>query len=1177
MLLTTRLDAVGVRDRHMTSPNCRSERPFRLRTIRAGIVVVLLALGMVSHALTQVLSLSRVDQDPALAAGQTPGRWYVDRYAPHAFERAVVNGGNRLRQAIGTAEAALSRPAAHQSAFYNTQGRKFDLGLPAGTAITADLFIPASWRTNHRRADLWATMGNDSGGVTDYPIIGFANTTGTQPMWRVWVSDAWVALPDPPGFTYDAWYTLKIELTASEVRYSINGQTVYVATRGTSTRILNMILQAYNFGDPSLPADQYALESYDVYWDNIGSISRVHNLTRDSYHVTIQDGVNAAAASDTLAVAAGTFPEQVFLPRPITLIGPGAGIDPSSGIRPPEAIITSPVSDTLGAALVTVAASAVTLDGLMLDGDNAAINGGALLGGADVNAAYGITNDTTSFPAVARITVTHCIIRNIARVGVRFRTTGASAPASSGSNIADNLIENIPSSSLEGTGIWISYNFYAAVTRNVVRGVYRGILSSHFYNPGSPSVIDGNIIEAVETGIWHNLYRQRVASVRLPVFVSTHNNVEPYGGSAGVIAFKVTSIFDTVGVRLTDNRAYGVHTGIQIWNCPTADSIRLNRDTIDNYTGDGLRLQNVDPTFGPGGDVRVRVDRCSIIGLSAASGSVGVLLRDEAPATSSLGIALHDLTEIDQGADGIVIEGAHATIDPSGVEFSGLASSYIRLRPNAVGAYPHGTIDATQTRFEGSTASGLSDSELLFIERGIVHGVDIDGYAFVRVKPGWVFVTPAVGNLQRGIGVSSPGDRIRVFGGTYQENIVVPATLPGVVLMGDNAGIVNGSRLPGTVIRGSVALLSDRAVLNGFDIDGGGAYGGDTVGVWMNGGATGQQVRATLLSGPGVGIRRGILTGYDADSVIIDGNTFSGWTTGVYLNPTHAPRGIRLTQNTLRANIVGVGSDGINNILLRRNAFVTNQVEGWGYSDVSSRGGQSLQADSNTFAGNGIGVRNYTDDAHPDTIHAENNDWGSVYGPRDPVGTIEVPEDPIPSVLQMKNMLPAGALGDSVGERVMYFPWLGRSVAVVESPLRTGWNLISTGRRPFTTDPAVIFPGTAAAVFGFDPLTQNTEAVTRLVPEHGYWVKVDSSTMSSVAGARVDSLVVTMSNPGWVIVGSLTDSVAISSIRSEPADAITGPIFRYNRTSQVYEPATSVTPGEGYWVKIDKPCVLRIR
>ena len=56
-------------------------------------------------------------------------------------------------------------------------------------------------------------------------------------------------------------------------------------------------------------------------------------------------------------------------------------------------------------------------------------------------------------------------------------------------------------------------------------------------------------------------------------------------------------------------------------------------------------------------------------------------------------------------------------------------------------------------------------------------------------------------------------------------------------------------------------------------------------------------------------------------------------------------------------------------------------------------------------------------------LDATNNWWGTANGPEDPVGTIEVPTSPTPALDDMLNAAPAGALGTSVSEKVIYFPF----------------------------------------------------------------------------------------------------------------------------------------------------------
>lgn len=219
-----------------------------------------------------------------LSANQTPGAWYPDRFPPDAFESAMFDGDDRLHHGISVNDSAANRPGQFSSAFYNTQGRKYDTYIEIGQTWSIDLYIPSGWASDVRRADLWATTRDAVGNISGFPILGFTsndpaddvnpNPSNPTPRFRVFVQDTdqnagngyqpgWVDLGLPGGFSYDRWWTLETELTASTYEFRVYddlGNLVLSYSDGTtfdSIRTSDLIVQAYNFG-----------ESYDVYWDN---------------------------------------------------------------------------------------------------------------------------------------------------------------------------------------------------------------------------------------------------------------------------------------------------------------------------------------------------------------------------------------------------------------------------------------------------------------------------------------------------------------------------------------------------------------------------------------------------------------------------------------------------------------------------------------------------------------------------------------------------------------------------------------------------------------------------------------------------------------------------------------------------------------------------------------------
>jgi MYXO-CTERM domain-containing protein len=204
------------------------------------------------------------DVSPTLGAAQAPGVWYTDRYAPAGFQSAFFDGDNRLQHQIAAADGANSRPGSFSGAFYNTQGRKYD--LPSGSTFLAiDLYVPADWASTERRmAGVWGTAFNALDAVSAYPILEFTSDSAS-PRFRGYNTNdgSWIDLGLPSGFSYDAWYTLQIEFTGGQFIYSVGDVSGSVVDLNSSVSIGNTILQGHNTTDGV---------SYDIYWDNLTTV-----------------------------------------------------------------------------------------------------------------------------------------------------------------------------------------------------------------------------------------------------------------------------------------------------------------------------------------------------------------------------------------------------------------------------------------------------------------------------------------------------------------------------------------------------------------------------------------------------------------------------------------------------------------------------------------------------------------------------------------------------------------------------------------------------------------------------------------------------------------------------------------------------------------------------------------
>jgi len=201
-----------------------------------------------------------------LSPTQAPNVWYTDRYPPAIFASGQ-NGGGRtgvLQQNINAED--FDRDPPFDSAFYNTQGRKYDLA-PGTQGLVIELYVPSSWdalnQIDGRLASFWATGFNDANIVTDFfPIIEF-NTSRPglgDNGFRVWDSNTgWFNVGGFSGF--NQWYQLGFVLEGGQEHFFVNGSPVGSVNDPLTTQLGNVILQGYNSGN-----------SYNISWDNLSVV-----------------------------------------------------------------------------------------------------------------------------------------------------------------------------------------------------------------------------------------------------------------------------------------------------------------------------------------------------------------------------------------------------------------------------------------------------------------------------------------------------------------------------------------------------------------------------------------------------------------------------------------------------------------------------------------------------------------------------------------------------------------------------------------------------------------------------------------------------------------------------------------------------------------------------------------
>jgi uncharacterized repeat protein (TIGR01451 family) len=226
---------------------------------------------------------------------------------------------------------------------------------------------------------------------------------------------------------------------------------------------------------------------------------------------------------DSIHAAAGIYAENttpgdnLTIGKPVAIEGAQVGMDARTrNVGDGNETILVPALQDLGltlgslgdVAVVQINSSGVSLDGLIIDGDNPGITSPVTLNGTNPDADSGI------FAAGSGITVQNVTIRNVGGAGVLAQNDSAGGDNA----FQHDRFTNITNPSTWGIGIYAGYNFYAQICDNLMDQVRVGIQTENnsAANPGTQApVVQRNEIHTSRTGLFHNLFYQSASTYTL--------------------------------------------------------------------------------------------------------------------------------------------------------------------------------------------------------------------------------------------------------------------------------------------------------------------------------------------------------------------------------------------------------------------------------------------------------------------------------------------------------------------------------------------------------------------------------------------------------------------------------------------------------------------------------------
>ena len=155
---------------------------------------------------------------------------------------------------------------------------------------------------------------------------------------------------------------------------------------------------------------------------------------------------------------------------------------------------------------------------------------------------------------------------------------------------------------------------------------------------------------------------------------------------------------------------------------------------------------------------------------------------------------------------------------------------------------------------------------------------------------------------------------------------------------------------------------------------------------------------------------------------------------------------------------------------------------------------------------------------------------------------------------------------------------LGQGIEIALAP---GWNMISIPGHPLETAPDSLQTADNSLIlplYRWNPASFNYQAVSELKFGEGYWaltINPQGTTLQLSVSSRHSYS--RQLEPGWNMIGSVSQQADFSAPQDEPEGAIIGgTLYSWNPANFSYASETEILPGQGYWVLTLAECQLTV-